>query len=329
MAPSTLQFPISKTALQLFREALVGESSEKLLVLQLQKPCLVSSIDQSDVYKQHDKPKVKIPDWLELPISGIHELYGDSGTGKTQVALSLCLQAALRGQKGDHIRSVYLYLNGSNFLCRAAQRLSQMAFNEVSSRKSYEHESIRNGSDVNFTSKNDRILKRIALRGCMNIDDLFHVLETELPLLLQNPLNHIRLLVIDSVSDLFRGNLDFSEVTGPTSSEVTAVRSSLLFRLTSILKSMSDRFHPLAIVVINQATADFSSVERSANLTWSATPANKPALGLSWSHSVNSRFCLARDGALRSLHLMKSSRYKTERSISFVVTGEGCFITQK
>lgn len=326
MTSTMLHYPVSKTALQLFREEVIRDSSDKLILLQFRVPC--SSDDPIDGYKQHEKQTAKVPLWLELPISGVHELYGASGTGKTQVALNLCIQAALSGQRDDHVRCVYLCLNGSNFVSRAAQRLSQMASMFTSPCKSSDYENIRNGNVSKCASTNDQILRRISLRGCMNTDDLFNLLETDLPLLMRQPLNDVRLLVIDSVSDLFRGNIDCSEESGTMSSEVAALRASMLFRLTSILKSMSDQFHPLSILIVNQATADFAAVNRNSNPTGSAIPSIKPALGLSWSYCVNSSFCLSKSDSHRTITLMKSSRFNTDQSNSFVIEKKGCFVFQ-
>ena len=91
-------------------------------------------------------------------------------------------------------------------------------------------------------------------------------------------------------------------------------RTAILFKIASQLKWLSDTFK-IAIIVVNQVifldslvcndvvqvtSAGSSRLPSSSNSYSSETI---PALGLAWSHCINTRICLYRDTtAMRSLH---------------------------
>ena len=55
----------------------------------------------------HTNPQNKqhgIPTWLELPPTGITEIFGEAGTGKTQVSLGLCVSCTSRSNSSGAIR---------------------------------------------------------------------------------------------------------------------------------------------------------------------------------------------------------------------------------
>ena len=133
------------------------------------------SVTVYDLWKEQaesdDSPLSLLPSsphpWLGLS-NGITELSGPGGSGKTQIALSVCLQAAERG-----LHAVYLCLGGS--LPKVLQRLDQMA----------------------GTTRRD-LLHQILVRPVPHAEDL----ET-----LELPERH-DLLVVDSIADVYRSQED-------------------------------------------------------------------------------------------------------------------------
>ena len=197
--------------------------------------------------------------WLTLQSTGIHELAGEAGTGKTQIALSLCLTAATQANtdSSSSCRAMYISLKHGN-LPKVLQRLQQMA-------------------DANNKENRDnsqRFLQCILTRAVSNQEDLFQLLTDELPTLIQQNKNTMRILVLDSIADLFRGIQDDDDNNDQT---LNARRSASLFRLTARLRQLSDQYQ-FPILVLNQVT-------KTCTL---------PALGLSWAHCVNTTYLLTR-----------------------------------
>ncbi|KAL7577631.1 hypothetical protein ACA910_015150 [Epithemia clementina (nom. ined.)] len=237
-------------------------------------------------------------DFLSLH-PGVYELAGPAGSGKTQVALHLCLrEAAAAGETIDSslmtrgeilnptavdcstestihsrrqrtqpnhttsniYRAVYFSLGGTIRRDKILQRLSQMA------------------------SGNNEILGRIATRCVYNQDDwLNDVLNVQLPQLLeqqqqqqqlesqqqwpekpqQRQGNNIRVVVVDALADLFRCVLSTS----------VSDRAAKLCYIAQRLKQMADQ-HQLTVLVLNQVTGND----------------HLPALGLVWAHCCNASF---------------------------------------
>ncbi|CBI17834.3 unnamed protein product, partial [Vitis vinifera] len=104
----------------------------------------------------------------------------------------------------------------------------------------------------------------------------------------------VRLIVIDSIAALFRGEFENTPFD-------LKRRSSLFFKISGKLKALAERFG-LAVVVTNQVV-DFVGQAgglnglRVGNLgsLWSSGRRVCAALGLSWANCVNSRLFLSRN----------------------------------
>jgi RecA/RadA recombinase len=271
--------------------------------------------------------------WLKLG-HGITELAGEAGSGKSQIAMSLCVHAVMKQQK----KAVYISLAGGQAsLSRIAYRMQQIA-NAQQLQQSHVHQS----SDHSFSTTHDdggaatsqtRVLSQILTYSVRNQEDLFSLLRQDLPLCLkeydackpspstpatvdpctprqqqhhrqvqpteypqQNKDQHtVALVVLDSIADLFRlGNSD-----NPDDKAAILKRSYLLFDLAAVLKELSDRYQ-VPILVINQVTADFVSTGRSNN--------SLPALGLSWANCVNAAYIIRRDTGPNNMQVKNSNR---------------------
>jgi RecA/RadA recombinase len=322
-----------QTALQLLQSERAQTATDPLYLL---------SVPSSTV-----RQSAPTPSWLQLP-AGIHELAGPGGTGKTQMALTLCLQAAASASWNSSIssrsvvsnsidrnndnnnsmmRAIYISLSRTN-VTKVAQRLQQMAAASCATIASSERTS----------TCQDTLMNRIGTKCCATTDDLWELLQTTLPAILQQQ-PAVRLVVLDSIADLFRHDFD-------NQNDNAARRAALLFRLTAKLQALvttTKQNRPLSILVLNQVTADFTT---STTTPTSQTPAAAwreddrhdtlwtPALGLSWSHCMHSRFQLHRRESttsngtsttvfVRRIRLAHSARHPPS-SAFFTIAAAGC-----
>ncbi|KAD3068098.1 hypothetical protein E3N88_35978 [Mikania micrantha] len=214
-----------------------------------------------------------------IPCNSITELVAESGCGKTQLALQLLFTAQLpRRLKGLAGSSLYLY---SEFPF-PYRRFDQLV------------ESFRSSHPILFACCRDP-RDYVFTRDCQTADDLLDVLlmlESRLKNAKETKLN-IKLIVIDSIAALFRS--EFENNAGDLKR-----RSSLFFKISSVLKSHAKRFG-IAVVVTNQVVDlidvnEGASGVRIGNLEGLYTSGRRvcPALGLSWANCINSRLFLSR-----------------------------------
>ncbi|KAI3811421.1 hypothetical protein L1987_21144 [Smallanthus sonchifolius] len=221
-----------------------------------------------------------------IPCNSITELVSESGCGKTQLSLQLLFTAQLpRRLNGLAGSSLYLY---SEFPF-PNRRLNQLV------------ESFRSSHPILFASYRDP-RDYIFTRDCQTAHDLLDVL-LMLESRLKNPKQtglDIKLIVIDSIAALFRGEFE-------NNASDLKRRSSLFFKISSVLKSHAKHFG-IAVVVTNQVVDLFDGNEwgngvRVGNLEWLYTSGRRvcPALGLSWANCVNSRVFLSRREVVESV----------------------------
>lgn len=127
-------------------------------------------------------------------------------------------------------------------------------------------------------------LQRIHIEECNNTDAAIDTLFKKLPEMCQRL--QLQLIVVDSLAGLVRFEYD-----GKSTADMRD-RTTLLFKVSKQLKWLSDTFQ-VAVVVINQVTAGNFLLEDGGEQ-------NIPALGLAWSHCINTRIILER----RNKHLL-------------------------
>jgi len=96
--------------------------------------------------------------------------------------------------------------------------------------------------------------------------------------------SHVKLVVLDSIGGIFRTVEENQESDGACLRQ----RSTLLFRCASVLKRLSDVYN-LKVIVTNQISASFASTLPLGTTTPNLAD-GQPALGLSWSNCVNTRY---------------------------------------
>lgn len=205
-----------------------------------------------------------------IPVQGVTEISGVAGAGKSQVCLTLALQAQLSSTFGGLSGSVaYLSCGEGEFPIR---RLSQVA-------SFYEIKTKRKQSDF---------LKNVHIEQCYSVDDIHDSLTSRIPEMIRN--QGIKLLIIDSLAGIIRHDFDTAD------SEDMRIRTAFLFSLSQKLKWLADTYN-VCVVVVNQATADnFDEIKtQKLSISGNVPRDSKPALGLAWSHCINTRIILYRD----------------------------------
>lgn len=166
-----------------------------------------------------------------VPVGCVTEFAGESGAGKTQLLLSLCLAVQLPAPRGPGKQAVYISTESG----LATQRLKQMmASNPVL-------------ADVDDPPSLDNIFITLT----PDLESQEHILEYQVPVLLSR--HRVGLLVIDSVAANYRAEF---ERRGSHGSNMAA-RSAELVRLGALLRDLARR-HGIAVVVANQVADRFS-----------------------------------------------------------------------
>lgn len=171
-----------------------------------------------------------------VPVGRITEFAGESGAGKTQFLLSLCLAVQLPAPRGLGKKALYISTESK----LSTQRLAQMlAANPL-------------------LAAIDDPADRPSLDGILSTDtpDLEsqdHILQYQVPVLLAR--HDVGLLVLDSIAANYRA--EFERRDGSRGSNMAA-RSADLVRLGALLRDLARR-HGMAVVVANQVADRFSS----------------------------------------------------------------------
>ncbi|KAM4060019.1 rad51 domain-containing protein [Hirsutella rhossiliensis] len=166
-----------------------------------------------------------------VPVGCITEFAGESGAGKTQLLLSLCLAVQLPPPRGPRKQAVYISTESG----LATQRLKQMMAS----------------NPVLAAVDDPPSLDNIFITLTPDLESQEHILEYQVPVLLSR--HRIGLLVIDSVAANYRAEF---ERRGSHGSNMAA-RSAELVRLGSLLRDLARR-HGIAVVVANQVADRFS-----------------------------------------------------------------------
>ncbi|KZV29574.1 hypothetical protein F511_00852 [Dorcoceras hygrometricum] len=244
-----------------------------------------------------------------VPCNAVTEIVAESGTGKTQLCLQLLLAAQLVSSSGG-LSASSLYLHSEfPFPIRRLHQLS-LRFRPHFAHNPLEHIFIQ------------------PLQSADHLLDLLPRLEFLIPRL------NIKLIVVDSIAALFRGEFDNTPVE-------LKRRSNLFFKISSKLKWYAWKFG-MAVVVTNQVVDVMESTDnvRIGNLSILCSSGRKvcPALGLSWANCVNTRLFLWReyervgeeggsfdDTKTRRFAAVVFAPHLPDSSSEFVITREGVF----
>ncbi|CAK9875588.1 unnamed protein product, partial [Sphagnum jensenii] len=209
-----------------------------------------------------------------MPCGTVTELVGECGSGKTLLSLQLLLSVQAPVMRGGlQGRALCIYTEG-----------------RFPSRRLFELATFACGHADGLTTTCKGQANKVLVKEVQTIDELLHLLSNEILQLLRHRfLTPVKLIVIDSVAALFRADFDNNKT------DLTK-RASLYFRLSAKLKQYAQQFN-IAIVVTNQVTDCFDEVQSDQEYVEHLMTSGRfvrPALGLSWSHCVNTRLFLSR-----------------------------------
>uniref|UniRef100_H3CGT7 DNA repair protein n=1 Tax=Tetraodon nigroviridis TaxID=99883 RepID=H3CGT7_TETNG len=204
-----------------------------------------------------------------LPAGGITELSGQSSAGKTQLALQLCLCVQYPTQYGG-LDSGAVYICTEN--CFPIRRLQQLISDQHALRPDVPPSLI---STLKFSD-------RVYVEHAADLDSLQRCLSRRVPLLLARGL--VRLLVLDSVAAVFRGEFQAAE---------WQERTRQMLSVSSTLHRLSWDF-ATPVLCINQVADVFGD---SDNPLGPLSTSVAPALGLTWANQVTVRLMMVRSQA--------------------------------
>ncbi|XP_039289215.1 DNA repair protein XRCC3-like [Nilaparvata lugens] len=219
---------------------------------------------------------------------GITELSGESGSGKTQFGLQLTITVQLPKDEGG--------LNGGAvYICTEEKfpstRLHQLfeTFPSVARRK----------------GKLDDLGKNILIQHISDVDGLKSCVEITLPRVVMSQKeegkNPIRLVVIDSITAVFRG--EYSQA-GDMKTRAQHIRS-IGYQLHKLARK-----HDIAILCINQVNSTMNN-----RLV--------PALGLAWSNLVTTRLQITRVPPNRYFRVIFAPDLPTTNVCPYSITKSG------
>ena len=209
-----------------------------------------------------------------VAIGAITEIVGASGVGKTQLCLAACASACALGG--------VIYLDAERKF--SAERFEAIAREKFGDR-----------------ATTDDFLKRARVVTPSSLSDLIKRLDA----LEEAIIDHdVKLIVIDSVAHLARGEYAAADVTK---------RQSALGSCAATLKRHAEK-HGCAVVCVNQVT---TRIGREATHGWedsgkaSASAEDDAsgitaALGTKWAHCVNTRVSMEVEGDARVIKIVKS-----------------------
>ncbi|CAG8560490.1 10747_t:CDS:10 [Diversispora eburnea] len=241
---------------------------------------------------------------------GITEIVGESSVGKTQLSLQLCLTVQLPKEMGGLNGGVVYISTEKSFHLKRYYQMIPLFQQQYSCMKEVD------------------LAKNVHCVTVSNLETQRNVLFHQLPILLSS--NNIRLIIIDSITANFRGGFETKEFMN------LRRRSSEIYQIGIKLKEISDKFN-VPIVCVNQVLDNFTSMNTDENyfneevkehyeynhyqkqlLIMGGDGTKKiPALGLTWSNTINVRIVLSRPK--RILSEGSNNDNKNPRTIALIM----------
>eukprot|EP00794_Sanderia_malayensis_P020350 gene20350-22354_t len=195
-----------------------------------------------------------------LLLPGINEISGESGSGKTQIALQLCLTSQFSRDNGG-LNAGALFISTEDAF--PTKRLHQLSL--IMEKK--------------FQLKDITLMDNIFIEHAADVNDLMSLIKQRVPCLLMN--SKVKFIVIDSVAALFRVEYSINEAIE---------RSKVLSEFGQQLHRISHKFR-VAILCINQISDVLSKDGKGEDIGGRRVV---PALGLPWSTFVTCRIMVMR-----------------------------------
>jgi RAD51-like protein 2 len=271
-----------------------------------------------------------------LALGHVTEVAGAPGTGKTQLAMQLAVNARLPTAFGGVYGScLYIDTEGSFSPERAWNMAVSLVDHIVAGRKrqwqrqqSMAAPAIIPPVPLDFTP--ERILQGIHVYRVLDLTCLTALVEA-LPEILEQHANTgsnrppIKLIVIDSIAFHFRASMYIPPSTDPQQNrqaffDAAAQRTQILTRMAATLSQVASDCN-VAVAAINQMTTKVSEND-SAKLV--------PALGEPWAHAVTTRLLLSTpvpspnaSSSIRGSCELTKSPSLPPGAADYVITGSG------
>ncbi|KAF9085975.1 hypothetical protein BGX23_009241 [Mortierella sp. AD031] len=232
-----------------------------------------------------------------VPPGKITEICGLPGTGKTQLGMQLSINAQMpRSMGGAGGSSIYIDTEGSFVARRALQLADACAHRMSESKPALSTEDLLRGIQYCRVHSPVELIAMVRILGGI----------------LQDPKMHVKLVVLDSISFLFRSN--FSD---------THMRTKLVASLGRQLAELA-RQYDLAVVVMNQMTTTIDTHTTGRRQIDPLDDNVHPALGETWGSICTHRIRLYNQGGhgQRYARLFKSPTMQ-EQTIAFHVGPDG------
>jgi RAD51-like protein 2 len=227
-----------------------------------------------------------------VPLGKVTEFSGVPGIGKTQIGIQLAVDVQIPLEYygvGGH--AIYIDTEGSFVVDRAVEVATGLS--------NHLHGLEDSGQASGPIPTTDQLLENIYYYRIHDYIEQIALINI-LPSFLKEKKN-IKLIVIDSISFLFRQKFDDYQI-----------RNRLLNGMSNSLMEMASLYN-VAIVVMNQVTTKIHS-DGSSSL--------EPSLGQSWSHLVTNRVMLYWKNGTRYAALIKSPTQEN-RTVPYMITGDG------
>ncbi|XP_068201026.1 DNA repair protein XRCC3-like [Palaemon carinicauda] len=193
-----------------------------------------------------------------IPAKGITEIYGESGSGKTQLALQLALNAQLPKDLGGLDKGVVYICTESQFpINRLHQMIKHMRNKYPRGPKSYED--------------------RLFIHHIPDLENFLYCIQYQLSTLMSK--HEIGIVILDTIAAVFRSD------EGPEINRLVTFKKlrHKIHELSSLKKT--------PVIVLNQVTTSFGSKQMSL---YGLNNKVMPSLGLSWANLVTTRVMLSR-----------------------------------
>ncbi|KTW30535.1 uncharacterized protein T551_01818 [Pneumocystis jirovecii RU7] len=275
-----------------------------------------------------------------IPLGHVIEIAGESGTGKSQFCMQLCLTVQLPRVLGGLERGA-IYISTETGL--STKRLFEMA-QGLTNRLKQEY------PDVDLCL--DGVGDRVYCATCVDLEEQDHIIHFQLPVALER--YNAGLVVLDNITTHYRAEYDISKVYSQTKTTNNTAKSGLvdlvnrsrdLVRLGAHLRSLASKHH-CAIIVINQVSDKITySTETLLDLNYQGAwfqgwshgeyPCKVPSLGFVWSNNIHSRILLLRSTLYEISHMSPSralrivfSPFCAPAQIDIEIRYEGIFSIQ-
>lgn len=206
-----------------------------------------------------------------LPSMGIVEIFGESGTGKSQLCMQIALTAQYPESRGGLNGGVVYICTEEHFQSKRLKQLIQHFPKQYYKDRT---------SDIDFGNN-------IFIEHTADFETLVNCLSRRIPVLTKR--RNIKLVIVDSIAGACRGSYSIAE---------GYQKANDLRTIGSILQTLCDE-HCIMVVCVNQV----SDVVSSNNSKESQSVA---ALGLAWANLVSTRLQLSRFSDSRKIKVVFS-----------------------